>query len=458
MTGKTLEELLAQGARLYADGNSPGAARVYREAMKLAPDDPTVRLRHATAIWHGEDRADEALSEVRDLARDFPQAVVFATEGLILNSLGQFEQAATAARKALRADPGHSSAWLDLATATPAKDAAPLIDELRTELQVPGGPPKARRDMHFALARLLRKMGDHDAAFVETVHGNNLQPQRWNAEQESAFRNLLRETFTPERMEALADTGAPGPDMVFVMGMPRSGTTLTERMLLAHDQIASIGESKAVGNLFMQLRQACTRSGAAVGDALRPDMLRQIGQAVIQAARARIGPGPARIIDKMPANTLFVPFIRLILPQARIIHVRRHPLDTCLSCYEASFAFGLDYAARQASLAEAYRMYADLMDHWAKLPGVGLVEIAYEDLVRTPEPVLRQVLDDLGLPWDTACLNPAVDGAIKTASVDQARNAAHTGSIGRWLRHVRDLQPLIEKLGGMDWIETRTGP
>ena len=310
MTREKVDDLLKRGGRLYADGNTTGAARLYAQALRLAPDDPTVRLRHATAIWHGEDRAEEALTEVRALAQAYPQAVVLATEALILSALGRFTEAATAARRALRADPEHSSAWLDLAGATPAVAAYPLIDELRAELQVPDGTPKRRRDLHFALAMMLRKAGEDAAAFTETVRANNLTPQRWNAKQEAAFQDQLRQTFTPGLMAAHEGQSDLGAEMIFVVGMPRSGTTLTERLVLSHPQVGSVGESKAIGNLFNQLRHACQRSPDAVREALKLQMLGQIGRAYLQAMHSRVRGTPDRIIDKMPANTLFLPFIR----------------------------------------------------------------------------------------------------------------------------------------------------
>ena len=168
-----LKELLERGAKLYAAGHSAAAADIYRKALKLAPDDPTARLRHAIAIWHGEDRAEEALAEIRDLAKSFPQAAVLAHEGLILNSLGRFEEGAAAARRAVTADPNYSSAWLDLATGVSKADAPALVDELRGLLK--NGPDqKVARDLYHALAQALRKTGDHDAAFEACSKGNRL--------------------------------------------------------------------------------------------------------------------------------------------------------------------------------------------------------------------------------------------------------------------------------------------
>ena len=142
----------------------------------------------------------------------------------------------------------------------------------------------------------------------------------------------------------------------------------------------------------------------------------------------------------------------MMFPRAVILHMRRHPLDTCLSCWEAGFSFGLDYAARFDTLGAAYRAYADTVGRWFDLAGLRMQDIRYEDLVAAPEPVMRSVLGACRVPWDPACLSPATGGQIKTASVVQARGGVSKNSVGRWERYRERLQPLIAALGGMDWI------
>ena len=455
MAGKTqLEQLMDKGAQLYGAGHTAAAAAVYRRALKLAPKDPTVRLRHATAIWHGENSTEEALAEVSALAGEYPQAVVFATKGLILNSLGRFAEAAEAARAALKADPAYTSAWLDLATATDKAGAPAAIGALREALAEPGVTKTGRRDMHFALARLLRKAGELDQAFDETARANDLTVSRWSTATEQAFRDELRQVFTPDLMDRVRGQGLDDQRMVFIVGMPRSGTTILERMLLAHPDIGSAGETTAIGRMFLQLRQQVGGTVEQVRKNLTPGNLKAMAGGALADIEARLGTArPRRIIDKMPANHMFVPLIGLMLPNARIIHMQRHPLDTGISCYEAHFAFGLDYAARQDSLGQAYRMYADLMDDWQALPLPEVHQATYERLVTDPEAELRGILDHVGLPWDPACLRPDQSGAIKTASVSQARADVNAKSVGRWRGFEDRLAPMIRAMGGMDWVE-----
>ena len=450
-----LDKLMQQGAQLYGAGHTAAAAKIYHKALDLAPKDPTLRLRHAMAIWHGENRATEALAELQDLGKQYPQAVVFSTQGLILNALGDFRGAVDAARRAIKADAQHSSAWLDLATAVPKDDAPQAIQDLTLALQG-AKTPQARREMHFAMSRLLSKIGDRVQAFEHTKRANAQMPPKWNAAQEESFRDELKEVFTPDVMTRLQGRGLTDDRMIFIVGMPRSGTTLLERMLLAHPDIGSAGETTAAGRLYLQFRKQVGATVDKVRHNLTTNNLTALAKAVLADVEARIGDDrPNRIIDKMPANYLFVPLIGLMMPNARVIHMRRHPLDTGLSCFEAHFAFGLDYASRLDTLGLAYRLYADLMDHWATLPTPVIHDVYYEKLVKDPESVVRALLEHCGLEWNPACLAPAQSGSIKTASVAQARAGVKTQSVGRWRNHQDELAPLIDAMGGASWVENR---
>ncbi|MGD1923571.1 MAG: sulfotransferase [Paracoccaceae bacterium] len=455
MTQPTVKDLLDRGAKLYAGGHTAAAAKVYREALTIAPRDPTVRLRHAIAIWHGEDRAEEALAEIRDLGREFPQAAIFAHEGLILNSLGRFEDGVAASRKAIAKDPDYSSAWLDLATAIPPAEAESLVAELRAMLAAEP-EAKAARDLQYALATALRKIDDTDGAFDATAEGNRLSPMRWDAAQELGMQDLLRSVFDARLMQRLQGAGLADDRLVFITGMPRSGTTLLDRMLTAHPVIASVGETTTVGMIFNQLIGQVGRDPAKLRQTLTPSVITQMGQAVLQGVAGRLqGQQAARIIDKMPPNTLFWPLIAAMFPNARILHMQRHPLGTCLSCWEASFAFGLDYATDMTALGQAYRQYADLTDHRTVLMGSRIRSVLYEDLVTDSEPVVRGVLEHLGLPFDARCLEPDTSGPVKTASVAQVRAPVSSGSLDRWMRYRGRLQAVVDGMGGEHWLAAR---
>ena len=302
--------------------------------------------------------------------------------------------------------------------------------------------------------RFLRKIDRADDAFEAMAASNALAPGRWNAEWEGKFADGLRAVFSPDRMRRLRGTGHADGRMIFIVGMPRSGTTLLERLLLSHPDVASAGETPIIGSLHGQLM---AQSGAGgIAEALTPDVLRSMAAAYLQGVSAR-APEALRVIDKMPANYLFVPLIRLMFPRATILHMRRHPLDVGLSCWEAGFTFGQDFASRFETMGAAYRLYARLVQDWAALPGVRISGVRYEELVVQTGKVMHSVLASCRLPWNPACLHPSADGQIKTASITQARAPVGAQSVGRWRRFEDRLQPLIEAMGGMAWVEAEAG-
>lgn len=453
-----LTSLLEQGARLYAAGQTAAAARVYRRAQAVAPGDPTVRLRLAMSIWHGENRGEEALAEVRAIAREYPQSAVVGAEATILNSLGRFTEAADAARRALALDRANAGAWVDLATAAGPDMAAAVLADIDTALADDAIAEGGLRQAHLARARLLRKLGRHDEAFEATAASNAEVSPRWDAVRESRFAELLRSIFTQDMMQRCMGQGHEDGRMIIILGMPRSGTTLLERLLAAHPVIATAGETPLAGSLFTQLYEQAGQDAGRVRSLLGPSTLRAMGAAYLQGIDGRMGDSQAvRVIDKMPGNHLFAPLLRLMFPRAVIVHMRRHPLDTALSCWEAGFSFGLDYASRLDLLGAAYRLYADVIADWAALPGLDMHEVRYEHLVSDPESVLRGLLRAADVDWDPACLAPAGGGQIKTASLEQARRPVSTASVGRWRRHADRLAPLIRAMGGMEWIERYVG-
>ncbi len=449
---ETLDEMLAEGARLYGAGQSAAAAAVYRRARELAPEDPTVRLRLALSIWHGENRGEEALQQVRVLAADYPQAPVFGAEATILTSLGRFDEAAAAARRAVAVDPEQGGAWVDLASAVGSPEAPGVLAELEAVIDTRTPTPPVLRQMHLARARLLRTLGREEAAFDAMAASNAEAPEQWQEAGERRFAERLRAVFSPDLMRRLAGTGHADGRMIFIVGMPRSGTTLLERLLAAHPDVASAGETALIGSLYSQLTSRTGNEPKAVAAALTPATLRAMGSAYLQGIAQR-AEDRLRVVDKMPANYLFAPLIRLMFPRAAILHISRHPLDTALSCWEAGFSFGLDYAARFSTLGAAYRLYAETAGAWSALPRVGLSPIRYEDLVSETGQAMADVLAACRLPWNPVCLTPAPGGQIKTASITQARAPVSDRSIGRWRRHADRLAPLIAAMGGMGWVE-----
>jgi hypothetical protein len=259
-----------------------------------------------------------------------------------------------------------------------------------------------------------------------------------------------RDVYSRERMGRYGGHGDPSPVPVFVFGMPRSGTTLVEQILASHPQVFGAGETDDFA-----------RSAAGLGErtdnlALTPEAvssipgerLRDLGARYVERV-ARTAPAAARITDKTLENFRFVGLIHLALPNAKIIHVRRHPLDTCLSCFSKLFQGHLPYTYDLAELGRYYRLYEGLMAHWRRVtpPGV-MLEVRYEDVVADLEGQARRILAHCGLDWDARCLDfHLTQRSVRTASATQVRQPIYDHSIGRWRAYASFLEPLIVELG-----------
>ncbi|HXV74641.1 MAG TPA: sulfotransferase, partial [Sphingomonadales bacterium] len=260
----------------------------------------------------------------------------------------------------------------------------------------------------------------------------------------------IREAFTPEVFKARQQPPLKGPTPVFIVGMLRSGTTLLERMLDAHPSLFGAGELNFIPALAEGL-------GTEAGYVYPQSALRSEPEALGEAARyyltmlAGYANGEKIVTDKNPLNFMHLGLIALLFPNAKIIHCRRDPLDTCLSIYFQNFAHAANaYAYDLKNIAAFYREYAALMEHWYEVLPIDICAVDYEDLVAAPEKNLRRVLAYLGLPYDEKCLGrPSENRAVATASLWQARQPLYQSSIGRWRNYESHIGPLIEALQGI---------
>jgi tetratricopeptide (TPR) repeat protein len=304
---------------------------------------------------------------------------------------------------------------------------------------------------HFALGKAYLDIKDPERAFHHLEAGNRQKRASFDYDSEQTCRWMehIRAVFTSERYARLAGSGEPSTLPIFVIGMPRSGTTLIEQILSSHPQVTGAGE-------LSTLRLALDEIGNFPDCVLALDSggggaqarLRQCGEAYL-AHVAPLAGGRPHVIDKMPGNFLYAGAIPLILPGARIIHVRRDPADTCLSCYTKLFAGQQPFAYDQTELGAFYRQYERLMAHWRELlPGDAFIETEYEAVVDDLEGQARRLIGFLGLPWNDACLHFHHNRrVVRTASVSQVRQPIYRTSKGRWHAYARYLGPLLDALG-----------
>jgi tetratricopeptide (TPR) repeat protein len=426
--------LVCHGAGRYRD-----ALDAYRRARRVDSGLVDARIGEAK-VWQllGElERAREALEGV---LRDHPDNVD-AIGGLATQAeiRGDTETAHELVAKAARLGPLPPELTLLRARlATRAGEPELAVGELRALLA--HVPDAARRvQVLFALGAALDRLGEHAEAFSVIEEANRLKPGEFDAGAHKARIRGIVSTWTREAMARVAGGGNASERLVFMVGMPRSGTSLLEQMLSAHGSIVAGGEITAIGDLARAWQGP---DGVISPASLSTEGLSEAAGAYLVAAG---GDGDGRFTDKMPANFMHLGLIQLLFPQARVIHCTRSPADTGLSCFFQDFsALGLAWTRRIDDIAAYYQGYQTIMAHWGSVLDLSMIEVRYESLVREPEPELRRVVGFLDLPWDHACLSHArEERPVLTASHDQARRPVYTSSIGRHRPYLRFIGPLM---------------
>ena len=267
--------------------------------------------------------------------------------------------------------------------------------------------------------------------------------------QKEANMEEIKEVFTADFIKEKSGHGCLSDTPIFVLGMPRSGTTLTEQVIASHPSVYGAGELRdlsIVADSFMPERTDLSISKKLIDAA--PGDLTKMGESYVRGLKER-SPHSAKITDKMPGNFHHIGLIKLILPNAKIIHVSRDPLDTCVSCFTRLFAHGQTNTYDLTELGHSYKCYKNLMDHWRTiLPPGSFYDLRYENLVDNTEEEARKLIDYCGLEWDPACLEFYKNKrSIRTASVTQVRQPIYKTSKQRWKNYEQFLGPLIEALG-----------
>ena len=320
----------------------------------------------------------------------------------------------------------------------------PLIGRMHALLAREGISLADRATLHFGLGKAFLDIGDSEQAFRHYSEGNRLRRFTYSYDPAADERWMasLAEVFSPSLLATKADMGARSDLPVFVVGMPRSGTTLVEQILASHPMVHGAGELKRLQTLVDGIEGFPN----AARD-LTATQLKALGEAYLAFVEP-MAAGRRRVVDKMPSNFLHLGMIRLALPDARVIHCRRDAVDTCLSCYTKLFAGEQAFAYDQTELGRFHCAYRALMTHWrAILPPSHFLEVDYEAVVDDVEREARRMLDYLGLAWDDTVLRfHETERPVRTASVNQVRQPIYRTSTGRWRKHAAHLQPLLAAL------------
>lgn len=372
----------------------------------------------------------------------------------VMAELGDLEAAATGYRQAIALDPACVPAYRGLVEIGALAADDPALPAMERLLENPKTDDWSLVELRFALGQAYDRLGDYDGAFEHFRIGNRLKRARVDFDLERIRRGRARmeAAFDADLLARWRGAGDPTDLPVFVIGMPRSGTTLVEQILAAHPQVHGAGEINDVQDLaFAWPRDTGTRQGfPECVEAATAPVWRALGRHYVAGLQRR-APQARRIVNKLPGNYAYVGFIRLMLPNARIIHCRRDPRDVCLSCFTTLFGPGPDFAYDQEELAGFHRTVEDMMAGWAALLPGEILELRYEDLVGDLQAGVRRLLAFCDLPWDPACVAfHESRRPVQTASLAQVRRPLYGSSVGRWKNYERHLGPLLRGLQAAD--------
>ena len=413
------------GNLLQALGDTDEAKECFRRASEFLTDSTEYDLEKAKLLL-AEGQASEAKPLLRTVVeRDPTNSLAYAILGDLLGQEGQFDEAVALLQRATELDPDRVGAWHNLTMLTKVSETKrPLIKTMEEMLKRPGRSDFDRLMLHFALGKAYDDLNEAETAMGHFDQANLLERRRLNFDRGalSAAIDQTIETFTPELMAQAVPSSNRDVSPVMIVGMPRSGTTLVEQILSAHPLVVAGGE------LTYWTDQA---DKAVAADRASPH------GADYLALLRRIAPNASRVTDKNPFNFLHLGGIHLALPEARIIHCRRNPVDTCLSIYFTRFTTSHAFAYDRNDLVFYYRQYERLMGHWRDvIPINQLLDLDYEALITDRELLTRQMVSFCGLPWDEVCLAPERNPRLlRTASLWQARQPVYRTSVERWRRY-----------------------
>lgn len=430
-------------------GQPDEAEDCYRRVLELEPGNGQVRYVLAVLLTVAG-RLEEALVHYRDVLRLEPDHLdAVAGIATVHEKRGEHEAAYERLRPHLAdsANPDVAVAYGEVAPRYGRhREAADFIERVLGAEPAPGREHACR--LHFKLADLYDGLGQYGQAFRHYEQGNRLRGAAFDPAAHVAAVDTLIEAYTEEALSRAPKTSVASERPVFIVGMPRSGTSLVEQILASHGQVHGAGELYDIERLVSRLPTLPEKHIPEPQrvKALTAGELDTLARSYLDGLEAIAGQAP-RVTDKMPYNFLHLGLLSLLFPGARVIHCMRDPLDTCLSCYFQNFIYGNSHTFDLGHLGLYYRQYERLMAHWKQVVDLPLLEVRYEDLVADPEAVSRTLVAFCGLPWDPACLrfheNPRL---VNTASYDQVRRPVYTGSVGRWRRYEALIGPLREAL------------
>jgi tetratricopeptide (TPR) repeat protein len=439
---------------LEEQGDFEAAVARYRLALRL---DPQYAEAHNGLgfVLHEQGKFDEAVAAYHEVLRLRPGfATGYCNLGNIQEELGAFDDALASFREALRRDPSHAGAYALMATLLRGRLPPEDLEAMHGLLARPHLAPARRLALHFGIAQVLDATGDYPAATEHLRQGNALCLELWQKQgtaYDPAVHGQLVDgligAFPPEFFARVRGFGLDTEVPVFIVGLPRSGTTLTEQILASHSQVHGAGELNFAHDSFAALPGVLNLHAPPLEclDRLDRPAAERLAQWHLDRLRQRDAQAP-RVVDKMPDNYLYLGPLSALFPRAKFIHCRRDLRDVAVSCWMTNFRH-IRWAADPEHIAARFRDYRRLMDHWRAVLPVELFEVDYEETVADLEGVARRLVAWCGLEWQPACLAfHQTARPVRTASVTQVREPIYTRSVARWKNYEPALAHLFQRL------------
>ena len=474
----------ALGSIALDEGRYRMATRLLQNAVKLAPDyfAAWVELSRALTEFEQLDEARDAIAQVIRLesglaypyvllgnleskAGDYEAAVTafetalnkqadnggaLAGLGHALKTIGRQEQAIDRYRSCVQSYPAFGEAWWSLANLKTFRFSDDEVAVMEQHVDQERLNDETRVNINFALGKAYEDRSDYDKAFHRYDSGNKLRRAHENYDpvQNEALHDQIIEAITPQFIEENAAHAEQRNDPIFIVGLPRSGSTLIEQILASHSQVDGTHELPDLPRVIRTINQwQIHGKGYPVAvPLLEPVHIKELGEQYLNATD-RYRKGAPRFTDKMPNNFSMVGLLALILPNAKIINARRHPLDSCMGSYKQLFYRGQSFTYDLVELGEYYLEYQRIMDHWNKILPGRVLDVHYENMVVNQEEETRRLIEFCELPWEDACLRfYETERAVNTASSEQVRQPIYSKSINAWRRFENHLGPLVEVL------------
>jgi len=440
---KTLQDLLHKG-------DMPAAVEMLSRLESAAGRDPVQLSRIAGFNVHCN-RHQQALhchEQAMALQPDNPAYVYNVAASCI--AMGQMKRAEELFNRVIYLKPDDYDAWQNRSTLRKQTPENNHVEQLKYVKQQMRTPDKGEVPVCFALAKELEDLERYEEAFAYLQEGSfkRKQMMSYDVAGDEAAMQRIRAVFNHDLLHAQHES-LPGKRPIFVLGLPRSGTTLVDRIISSHSQVDSLGESNALAFAVMHASADDKDPATDKLDLVNRSANMNFSRLARHYTRSTesLCPHTARLVDKTPLNFLYIGLIHLAMPGAKIIHLRRHPVDSCYAMYKTLFRMGYPFTYSLEDVGRYYIAYHQLMDHWRKLIPGAFLDVDYEELVFNQEAETRRILEYLELDWENACLDfHKHQGAAATASAAQVRQPIYSSSVKRWRCYEKQLAPFVARL------------